>query len=817
MKVGPTMSQQVVRDQITHCTMKLRQTTGMMEFCLEVLKENDPSGFLQLEKCCTRNNSVTLAWRVTLPVGSPIEGYILELDDGNGGQYRVDANTGNDEVTLECSLTRYRDFGQCKPNSIRWLDERRTELTGKGDGYELRRQTNCVSYLTVSLQRGNSRTFTCQFVEENRVLVEAHYSPVPAVTLSTTSVPTTAHPPKLQPPRDTFIWIGAAVGVGLVLLFITIAVLIKFRRKGGATEEHKAPADALNSADQQIPPNSSEKATNSSPAGAFCSSVAPPFLLNLVRTAMVMRSRTSPTPTAAPIPMKVSRGGCNFGGCAVVGTEVVDNIISQRGCRDTPLELGHKQELGRPRPFFQPPETGRFKDIRQSMDPLVTLLIFMLQIKAALTEETFYRNGQSVALRCTTDLSQTCGDVDWLYNRDGGVTLEEVRKGNIEAESGRAARLSVNADCSLIINNISAEDYGRYTCRLRDSLHHDKIINLSILTISPSPADADTGNDEVTLKCSLERDMHLGPCNLYSFRWLDERRTELRGKGVGYELRGQANCISYLTVSVQRGNSRTFTCQFVEENRVLVEAQYSPVPAGSTGPGSTEPGPTEPGSTGPGSTEPGSTEPGSTGPGPTGPGPTGPGSTGPGSTGPGSTERSPLWYIMLTLRISVLILMVWITALAIRIRRGAAQTLNPPSRPSPSQRQHLHLRLLPGGKKHPEGSRVSKNLLIQVCVLEGLHTASSCSDPELDSSEVDFGRSPSGRLGGQQNPTDLNLLSFEQFVRTDEKLLITDERSGLYSFSLVTLVSSLAFCRVSASIRESHCATRQASNSTPFS
>ncbi|XP_034435877.1 E3 ubiquitin-protein ligase TRIM9 isoform X3 [Hippoglossus hippoglossus] len=170
----------VVRDQITHCTMKLRQTTGMMEFCLEVLKENDPSGFLQisdplikrvtssqdqwvkgalepkvgpdfdltlntdslmqtilqldfcqgndvqenpllkqmqaadsgeaemeaespgaesgtsvpvapllqLEKCCTRNNSATLAWRVTAPPGSPIEGYILELDDGNGGQYR---------------------------------------------------------------------------------------------------------------------------------------------------------------------------------------------------------------------------------------------------------------------------------------------------------------------------------------------------------------------------------------------------------------------------------------------------------------------------------------------------------------------------------------------------------------------------------------------------------------------------------------------------------------------------------------------------------------------------------------------------------
>ncbi|XP_061785986.1 E3 ubiquitin-protein ligase TRIM9 isoform X1 [Nerophis lumbriciformis] len=189
----------VARDQITHCTMKLRQTTGMMEYCLEVLKENDPSGFLQisdalikrvtssqdqwvkgnleakvgpefhltlntdsllqtilqldfcqgkgkrldtpalrvtvdtsmdvqespllkqmqqaaagsgeadtvtespgvetgpsvppapllqLEKCCSRNNSATLAWRVTAPQANPIEGYILELDDGNGGQYR---------------------------------------------------------------------------------------------------------------------------------------------------------------------------------------------------------------------------------------------------------------------------------------------------------------------------------------------------------------------------------------------------------------------------------------------------------------------------------------------------------------------------------------------------------------------------------------------------------------------------------------------------------------------------------------------------------------------------------------------------------
>nr|XP_033808884.1 E3 ubiquitin-protein ligase TRIM9 isoform X1 [Geotrypetes seraphini] len=141
----------VVRDQISHCTVKLRQTTGLMEYCLEVIKENDPSGFLQisdalirrvhltedqwgkgtltpkmttdfdlnldsapllqtihqldfvqmkvpsavpappilqLEECCTDNNSATLSWKQPPLSAVLVEGYILELDDGNGGQFR---------------------------------------------------------------------------------------------------------------------------------------------------------------------------------------------------------------------------------------------------------------------------------------------------------------------------------------------------------------------------------------------------------------------------------------------------------------------------------------------------------------------------------------------------------------------------------------------------------------------------------------------------------------------------------------------------------------------------------------------------------
>ncbi|XP_058019804.1 tripartite motif-containing protein 67 isoform X11 [Ahaetulla prasina] len=55
-----------------------------MKFPLSV----PPVPLLQLEKCCTRNNSVTLAWRMPPFSHNPVEGYILELDDGDGGQFR---------------------------------------------------------------------------------------------------------------------------------------------------------------------------------------------------------------------------------------------------------------------------------------------------------------------------------------------------------------------------------------------------------------------------------------------------------------------------------------------------------------------------------------------------------------------------------------------------------------------------------------------------------------------------------------------------------------------------------------------------------
>ncbi|XP_039487484.1 E3 ubiquitin-protein ligase TRIM9 isoform X1 [Drosophila santomea] len=148
----------ILKDQQSNCTGKLQQTTGLIQFCIEALKETDSAAFLQVgsmlinrvtntdmtwhqevtnaaprvspivdltlddaalaraidnlnfiqmravkdgdercpaapmtptilpSDCSAENNSVTVAWQP--PNHSFVEGYVLELDDGNGGEFR---------------------------------------------------------------------------------------------------------------------------------------------------------------------------------------------------------------------------------------------------------------------------------------------------------------------------------------------------------------------------------------------------------------------------------------------------------------------------------------------------------------------------------------------------------------------------------------------------------------------------------------------------------------------------------------------------------------------------------------------------------
>ncbi|XP_035986380.1 uncharacterized protein LOC105922141 isoform X2 [Fundulus heteroclitus] len=212
---------------------------------------------------------------------------------------------------------------------------------------------------------------------------------------------------------------------------------------------------------------------------------------------------------------------------------------------------------------------------------LELVLIIVLQFEGIRGQVLFlyHKPGDDVVLPCNSpSFYYSCSIVNWIYSRDTNSSFPlEVQDGKVVQSSPRAARLNVDSKCSLIINNITAEDAGWYTCR-PDSGIFDVYVHLSVLTVSPSPPGADPTKDgDFTLQCSLETFRGLVPCPEKSLLWVDETRSELLGEGVGFKSGGQTGCDSNLTVKLQSSSNRRYTCQFVEDNTVKVEAHYTPV------------------------------------------------------------------------------------------------------------------------------------------------------------------------------------------------------------------------------------------------
>ncbi|KAM4529415.1 uncharacterized protein V3H82_027574 [Fundulus diaphanus] len=210
---------------------------------------------------------------------------------------------------------------------------------------------------------------------------------------------------------------------------------------------------------------------------------------------------------------------------------------------------------------------------------LELVLIVVLQFEGTRGGELYlyHRSGDDVVLPCNSSSSSySCSIVNWFYFRDpSSSSLSEVQDGKVNQSSPRAARLNVDSKCSLIINNITAEDAGAYACRFGSGTALEGRVLLSVLTVSPSPTGADPSKEDFSLKCSLERFRGLGPCPEKSLLWVDETGSELLGEGVGFKSGGQTGCDSYLTVKLQISSSnRRYTCQFVEGNTVKIEAHY---------------------------------------------------------------------------------------------------------------------------------------------------------------------------------------------------------------------------------------------------
>ncbi|RVE55921.1 hypothetical protein OJAV_G00230860 [Oryzias javanicus] len=211
-------------------------------------------------------------------------------------------------------------------------------------------------------------------------------------------------------------------------------------------------------------------------------------------------------------------------------------------------------------------------------DDVKTSAVFVLTDISEKTEGLYQRVGDDVLLPCRAkSSSSSCSIVNWEYQKDpSGTFIKEISKGKVEQSSARASRLNMSRDCSLLIRNITDEDAGRYICSLLTWSGPDASVFLNVLSISKDSTEVHPrGNGDITLQCSLNRYDTRKSCKKNSIIWLDETGSQLTGEDDAFEFRGKTNCVSVLTVKHQSGNNNRFTCQFVEENKVKIDADYS--------------------------------------------------------------------------------------------------------------------------------------------------------------------------------------------------------------------------------------------------
>nr|XP_043905554.1 uncharacterized protein LOC122784372 isoform X2 [Solea senegalensis] len=225
---------------------------------------------------------------------------------------------------------------------------------------------------------------------------------------------------------------------------------------------------------------------------------------------------------------------------------------------------------------------------RHMMAALLFILFLVSHLEGAAqlrkTNCPYRRRGDDVVLSLRG--FGTCDALAWT--RDGSVS--------------RQRPLRQGANCSLHIDNVTAEDAGCYSSP-------EDTLCLYVVSVSDAGPQRDS---RVTLQCSLFRAAHYTPCGQSNILWLDETGTELLHDDDACEV-AEGPCVSNLTVDADPG--RTYTCQVMDDTYdVMIEANHTLVFRDAA---------------------------------------------------TDAAEWSPLSFVMLTLRVSVLILMIVITVLII--------------------------------------------------------------------------------------------------------------------------------------------------------
>ncbi|XP_039455206.1 uncharacterized protein LOC120433265 isoform X3 [Oreochromis aureus] len=198
-------------------------------------------------------------------------------------------------------------------------------------------------------------------------------------------------------------------------------------------------------------------------------------------------------------------------------------------------------------------------------------VILMLQLTGAHSGDLLLsftvRDGDKVTLPCKNVINNhlNCDTTTWLFiDSRGKAAVELVNLGQIK-EKAKSDRLSVTAECSLVIKKVTAEDVGRYTCRQfrgnpgkQQGL--DAVVHLSVVIVTEQKKA-----DQLTLNCSVQV---YGRCK-YKVKWihnsvaLDRDHSKFKTS--------QSSCsatVTFLKLQYSQISSSDFKCNITtEENK----------------------------------------------------------------------------------------------------------------------------------------------------------------------------------------------------------------------------------------------------------
>ncbi|XP_014889480.1 uncharacterized protein LOC106948375 isoform X2 [Poecilia latipinna] len=134
--------------------------------------------------------------------------------------------------------------------------------------------------------------------------------------------------------------------------------------------------------------------------------------------------------------------------------------------------------------------------------------ILMLQLTAAAGQQRAFftvKTGDGVTLPCSKVEQEkpNCDRITWTFSQPGNREVSWFERGKFTEEANaKSGRLSVTADCSLVMKNVREEVFGEYYCRQIPTTSPNLAmkVDLSVVTMNEQ-----RNNGKVTFTCSVSQ------------------------------------------------------------------------------------------------------------------------------------------------------------------------------------------------------------------------------------------------------------------------------------------------------------------------